>query len=176
MSTGFAFKQSLHLCSVSNLRIFFVFQRQPFELLKLAFRYCPTQAFPPPRRESVLIAGGPLPGFAAILGIILASSTTSTCYKHLAKKVAKHEKKVTLAMSKQNTVSELVSKVIEKFIIGSFSSSSDNLVPRVLLLLGPRGHGGRVEEGPWERGWSSDRSKHHSMKDDLRKHVTENNG
>ena len=32
MSTGFAFKQSLHLCSVSNLRIFFVFQLRTFKV------------------------------------------------------------------------------------------------------------------------------------------------
>ena len=32
MSTGFAFKQSLHLCSVSNLRIFLVFQLRTFRV------------------------------------------------------------------------------------------------------------------------------------------------
>ena len=32
MSTGFAFKQSLHLCSVSNLTIFLVFQLQTFKV------------------------------------------------------------------------------------------------------------------------------------------------
>ena len=32
MSTGFAFKQSLHLCSVCNLRIFLVFQLRTFEV------------------------------------------------------------------------------------------------------------------------------------------------
>ena len=32
MSTGFAFKQSLHLHSVSNLRIFLVFQLRPFKV------------------------------------------------------------------------------------------------------------------------------------------------
>ena len=35
MSTGFAFKQSLQLCNVSNLRIFWFFS---YGLLKLAFR------------------------------------------------------------------------------------------------------------------------------------------
>ena len=35
MSTGFAFEQSLHLRSVSNLRIFLVFS---YGILKLAFR------------------------------------------------------------------------------------------------------------------------------------------
>ena len=32
MSTGFAFKQSLHLCSVSNLRILLVFQLRSFKV------------------------------------------------------------------------------------------------------------------------------------------------
>ena len=32
MSTGFAFKQSLHLCSVSNVRIFLVFQLRTFKV------------------------------------------------------------------------------------------------------------------------------------------------
>ena len=32
MSTGFAFKQSLHLYSVSNLRIFLVFQLRTFKV------------------------------------------------------------------------------------------------------------------------------------------------
>ena len=32
MSTGFAFKQSLHLCSVLNLRIFLVFQLWTFKV------------------------------------------------------------------------------------------------------------------------------------------------
>ena len=36
MSTGFAFKQSLHLCNLSNLKIFLVFR---YGLLKLAFRF-----------------------------------------------------------------------------------------------------------------------------------------
>ena len=35
MSTGFAFKQSLHLCNVSILRIFLVFQLRTF---KVGFR------------------------------------------------------------------------------------------------------------------------------------------
>ena len=34
MSTGFAFKQRLHLCSVSNLRIFLVFQLRTFRAQK----------------------------------------------------------------------------------------------------------------------------------------------
>ena len=32
MSTGFAFKQSLHLCSVSNLKILMVFQLRTFKV------------------------------------------------------------------------------------------------------------------------------------------------
>ena len=32
MSTGFAFKQGLHLCSVSNLRILLVFQLRSFKV------------------------------------------------------------------------------------------------------------------------------------------------
>ena len=32
MSTGFAFKQSLYLCSISNLRIFWIFQLQAFKV------------------------------------------------------------------------------------------------------------------------------------------------
>ena len=32
MSTGFAFKQSLHLCNFSNLRIFLVFQLRTFKV------------------------------------------------------------------------------------------------------------------------------------------------
>ena len=32
MSTGFAFKQSLHLCSILNLIIFVVFQLQTFKV------------------------------------------------------------------------------------------------------------------------------------------------
>ena len=32
MSTGFAFKRNFHLCSVSNLRIFLVFQLRTFKV------------------------------------------------------------------------------------------------------------------------------------------------
>ena len=92
-----------------------------------------------------LIAGGTLVGFAAILGIISASS--SGCRKHLAKKVAKHEKTVTPAMSKQNTVSELVSKALSH---GEISDREFQIVLR------------QVET-------------YHSMKDDLRNNVTEKN-
>ena len=57
MSTGFAFKQRLHLCSVWNLRIFLVFQLRAF---KVGFS-----------RNGPQVSGGNSVGNCSQLGLLL---------------------------------------------------------------------------------------------------------
>lgn len=58
-----------------------------------------------------LVVGGPLAGVAGLLGV--ASAALATCCKQLLRKVSKHEQTVTLAKSKQNTISELISRALK---------------------------------------------------------------
>ena len=57
-----------------------------------------------------IVASPALPGVAAVLG--LSSVGFAAISKRLERKVTKHEKIYTLALAKQNSVSELVSKAL----------------------------------------------------------------
>lgn len=74
-----------------------------------------------------ILVGAPLAGCSAVFGVVSAGSTALSC--HLSRKNSKHEKTITLAMSKQNSVSEFVSKVSSD---GKISDLEFNLILREL--------------------------------------------
>ena len=72
-----------------------------------------------------VVVAAPLAGVSAVLGAISAVSTGLR--KHFTQKVAKHENTVTLAQSKLNSVSELVSKAL---VDGAISDQEFSLIIR----------------------------------------------